>query len=378
MHLITRLTTLIAVAALAMAPSVASAAVITWQGGVSTDFTNSANWVGGTAPSIDDTARVVGGVPNDPTITGVYNINDDAAGAEIIHVDGGTLAVTGSLNMVGAGFTGGFKITEGSAGVTGTVGGTTGSGNMCIYGGTLDCGSGVSFMPGATSIYNINQTGGVFKTTSLVLGSSGILNYSMTGGLLDTGSVILGAGRQINFAGGTIIVDGDQTGNALGLVVAGTLVENYDGARTTIYLEGDCGCLWIEKFLDANDSGSRDVGENLLPGWSYRVTSPGGYDQTFATLNPNSEGNIGITDIIALQPGDYTITEFVPAGWSNTCIWENISSTGWTDTGSTNSYTMTIHAGVCYELMFGNVPEPASLAFLFFGSAAVILRRRRR
>ena len=97
----------------------------------------------------------------------------------------------------------------------------------------------------------------------------------------------------------------------------------------------------ITKFNDTNRNGKRDAGENGLQSWSFTVSDAQG--NVVNTSNPTD--NRGITEIIGLRSGNYTIKE------------NPISKPGWI---STTPDVQNIHlsAGEVGYLDFGNVLCP--------------------
>ena len=81
--------------------------------------------------------------------------------------------------------------------------------------------------------------------------------------------------------------------------------------------------LRICKYEDANVDGDRDPGEERLPGWTFHVEGPGGYDVWVTT---EEDGCILLEDLI---PGTYTVTEVLQEWWYNTTpLTQTIEVTG--------------------------------------------------
>jgi len=118
------------------------------------------------------------------------------------------------------------------------------------------------------------------------------------------------------------------------------------------------GSLRIIKFLDLNENGEPNQGEDFLEGWDFLVEGPNLYSETWTTNDQ------GIAEGLNLTEGNYTVTEInIPSGWLVTTDNPQIGIVA--DQGLT-------------ELAFGNIPEPATITLLCVGAVAVILRRRRR
>lgn len=69
--------------------------------------------------------------------------------------------------------------------------------------------------------------------------------------------------------------------------------------------------LTILKFNDANNNGTRELTENYLPGWDFRVSG----ENVQLTVTTDTNGRVIIPD---LNQGYYVITEIQKDGWENT------------------------------------------------------------
>jgi uncharacterized surface anchored protein len=85
------------------------------------------------------------------------------------------------------------------------------------------------------------------------------------------------------------------------------------------------GCLQICKFEDKNGNRQKDWGEPWLSGWTFNVTDSQGNSQLVTTGASvgTSCGGCGCggnycATICGLDPGDYTVTEILQAGWTCT------------------------------------------------------------
>jgi hypothetical protein len=112
------------------------------------------------------------------------------------------------------------------------------------------------------------------------------------------------------------------------------------------------GDLQIAKFFDENENGLYDAGEILMGGWDFLVE--GDDYSRIVTTNPSGQFTLD-----NLDPGLYTITEFVQAGWVPT---------------TENPMTIEVIEGETVTAWFGNVPEPSTLMLLL---VAIPLVRRR-
>ncbi|MBN2840159.1 MAG: DUF11 domain-containing protein, partial [Coriobacteriia bacterium] len=113
-----------------------------------------------------------------------------------------------------------------------------------------------------------------------------------------------------------------------------------DGETTSLWFgnkriqEPEEGDILVYKFNDENDNGLYDEGEPMLEGWEF----------TLSDIEADLES--GLTDadgellFSGLEPGEYTVTETLQAGWKNT-----------TDLAQ----TATVVDGQTAELWFGNI-----------------------
>ena len=124
--------------------------------------------------------------------------------------------------------------------------------------------------------------------------------------------------------------------------------------------EPPAAIMKIVKFLDGNEDGLPDFGEELLEGWSFLIHPVGDPDSNqVVTTGPD-----GSVTVLGLPPGDYLVTEVgIPAGWQQT-------------TNNGNAIVVTVSGETVVEV--GNIPEPATIGLLALGGLAVILRKRRR
>ena len=116
----------------------------------------------------------------------------------------------------------------------------------------------------------------------------------------------------------------------------------------------------IVKFLDGNEDGLLDFGEELLEGWSFLLHPVGDPDSNqIVTTGPD-----GSVTVLGLPPGDYLVTEIgVPAGWQQT-------------TNDGNAIVVTVSAETIVEV--GNIPEPSTIMLLGAGGVGFLLRHRKR
>lgn len=95
----------------------------------------------------------------------------------------------------------------------------------------------------------------------------------------------------------------------------------------------EVGNVVIHKYLDDNENGMLDVGEQFLPGWAFVVRDGSG--TIVATGSTNMVGEVAFE----LPVGAYTVTETLTAGWTNT-------------TALTQSFTIVV--GQTQHVYFGN------------------------
>ena len=134
-------------------------------------------------------------------------------------------------------------------------------------------------------------------------------------------------------------------------VVAGETAELWFG-NITEEQPPETGDLLIHKFLDENENGEYDEGEEMLENWEFTVTREGapvvGIDAAYITLigigQTDADGELSYT---GLDPGDdYVVRETLKPGWNNTT--------------PLTQYPVIV-AGETAELWFGNVPERGDL-----------------
>src|SRR5690606_15947464 len=69
------------------------------------------------------------------------------------------------------------------------------------------------------------------------------------------------------------------------------------------------GGIVLQKFRDNNGDGIAN-GADAHQSWTFRITGPNGYDETFNVPAANMPFLVG-----GLAPGDYTVSEETEAGW---------------------------------------------------------------
>ena len=99
---------------------------------------------------------------------------------------------------------------------------------------------------------------------------------------------------------------------ALFLIAALVLVVGLTLIPATSASAAITNSLTIIKYHDLNGNGADD-GEPRLPGWVFWVDGPAGFTDLFVT----TEGDGTIT-LNSVPPGEYTITETLKDGWTNT------------------------------------------------------------
>lgn len=102
--------------------------------------------------------------------------------------------------------------------------------------------------------------------------------------------------------------------------------------------------LILDKFYDADNSGFYDNDDYLIVGWAIDVTDPLGVTNTYYTPE--------VIDVTG-NPGTYTITEDLPAGWKQTAV--AIDSTY-----MPVSVTVTVEIvnGESHDVLYGNTLPP--------------------
>ena len=132
--------------------TVVSARTLTWNGSVSTDWSNSSNWTGGAAPTNNDLAIIPTGQPLYPVIS------TGAMAAGSIEIDsGGTVTVSGGSLTVGK------SLTSGST----------------VIGGTLDYAAGLWIVASGAAMPLTINSGGLFRLRSGTNGMPAFTSFSL-------------------------------------------------------------------------------------------------------------------------------------------------------------------------------------------------------
>jgi hypothetical protein len=110
----------------------------------------------------------------------------------------------------------------------------------------------------------------------------------------------------------------------------------------------EVGDLLIHKFLDENENGEYDEGEEMLEDWEFTVTLESPPIQDLPSASAVMLVGSGFTDEFGellfeeLEPNEYTVRETLQPGWSNT---------------TPLTQTAVVSDGETAELWFGNVEE---------------------
>ncbi|MFA5135433.1 MAG: NEW3 domain-containing protein [Patescibacteria group bacterium] len=119
----------------------------------------------------------------------------------------------------------------------------------------------------------------------------------------------------------------------------GSIVLNVGNGESTCYVKNtrNTGSLRIKKFLDKNANGEWESGhphyEPLLTGWEFTVKQG---DQVVGTYTTGSNpGGLSWIVIPNLPTGEYTITETLKSGWTNTT---ELTQSAIVTTGETTRY----------------------------------------
>jgi len=102
------------------------------------------------------------------------------------------------------------------------------------------------------------------------------------------------------------------------------------------------GAIAVTKYNDENGNGSQDPSEGRLEGWTFAVLTAAG-----ATAGTITTGTFGSGTLYDLTPGEYTVSETLQSGWTNT------------DPGGVHAVKTTeVLAGHTVSLAFGNQEDP--------------------
>ncbi len=88
-----------------------------------------------------------------------------------------------------------------------------------------------------------------------------------------------------------------------------TVVVTQDTTTPVSFANYRAGSVRVNKYDDINGDGSRQSGEPVLIGWTFTLSSAGGYSQELTT------GSSGRVDFTNLVPGPYILCETAREGW---------------------------------------------------------------
>jgi len=113
------------------------------------------------------------------------------------------------------------------------------------------------------------------------------------------------------------------------------------------FIEPEPGAILVHKFEDLNENGEFDEGEPMLEGWEFTLTMEPMLEDEMVPLNgvPSVQGATdedGMLLFDGLMPGEYTVTETLQDGWTNT---------------TPLSQTVTVGENRTAHLWFGNIEE---------------------
>lgn len=203
-------------------------------------------------------------------------------------------------------------------------------------------------------------------TTTVVAGKLLITGTTSTGGAItvDSGAALGGAGGTINATGVTVASGGGLSVSGGGAVTAGTMTLALTGGTNTLDISATAGTGTGELTFvlgTAHDelkltSGTLVIGNGLLSLADFTITNGSGFGAgTYVLFDGNTSGITG-----------------------------SLAANGLS--GTVDGYAVTLNEGLDtsgnadIDLIVAAVPEPGSLALLFFGGAALLLmgwRQRR-
>ena len=359
------------------------------------------------------------------TIGGTFNLGQNSGGrTSVSFVDGGTLLDTNAAGVivgqvanlaVGGGGTGAFNVTSGTATLekitlggiqTTTAAAATGnnSANLSVTGGALYLGSGgivatSAAFSGTTigSTYNVTLTGGTIGAKAAWSSSANMtvntntvtfqsadasanpFDISLTGNLTGNGSLAKTGGGNLTLGGtasysgatnvsvGTLIVNGAITAGTSASVASGATLGGSGSITPALTDNGT---------INPGLTGAGSIGTlSLGSGIAFGDNSTDAVD-----FNASSSDKLAVTGNITLGNNDTLAMNDLDATTSGTYI---IATYTGTETGTFAN----LPANVSVDYITGNAitvtvgtvatPEPASLALLSLGAAALLTRRRR-
>lgn len=183
------------------------------------------------------------------------------------------------------------------------------------------------------SFSGVNTTGGAGDSYQALIGQPGNRRYA----------IVADSGNSFNRVYLNFDHDGNRpyTPSRHGQIDNPNSADPYLGLDELCITYEDLGGIRVTKFNDLNENGTRQNGEDRLPGWTFNV-----YEGNEAVGDPirtgvtNSNGRRTFGNLL---PGTYTVCEVMEAGWTNV---------------TPLCQTVEVVSGQRAELGFGNIELP--------------------
>lgn len=183
------------------------------------------------------------------------------------------------------------------------------------------------------SFSGVNTTGGAGDSYQALIGQPGNRRYA----------IVADSGNSFNRVYLNFDHDGNRpyTPSRHGQIDNPNSADPYLGLDELCITYEDLGGIRVTKFNDLNENGTRENGEDRLPGWTFNVYE--GNEAVGDPIRSNVTNSNGRRTFGNLLPGTYTVCEVMQAGWTNV---------------TPLCQTVEVVSGQRAELGFGNIELP--------------------